>query len=251
MSDAQVPATTPATAEPIAVPSPAGTAVYAEPAPVVPVDRRVWLRSGIIAILGGYLTIGSISGGLVQQLAGFMGAGPEYTVLLVGQLVFAIGVTALGYFLVPGPLGRRILGKVVYALAIVILVVVVTLRITGGLGGFGGAWSGVSIGNPYFMVLLFGGLGWLIASGAKPLGYLALIFAFLMIPITYFLLVSGIPSAIAVMIQMVVVLIGAVLILLASWPRRPIGVVEEPALLAPTAYGTPETAPAAAPAPND
>jgi hypothetical protein len=196
-------------------------------APVRAIDRRHWLLAGIIAILGGYLTILAIGGNLIQQLLGFSGAPAEFTLLFVGQLVFAVAVAVLGYFLAPGPLGRRVLASAIYVVAVAVLVVCLTLRLGGGAGPvLGGPFIGATLTNSFFMILLFGALAWLIAARARPIAYLALLLVAAIAPIGTLFALGGISNAVSSMVQLVAVGVAAVVILLVSIPRA--SSVDEP-----------------------
>ena len=185
-----------------------------------PIDRRRVLLAGVIAILGGYLTILAIGGQLIQQLLGF-GGPVEFTVLFAAQLVFAVGVSALGYFLVPGPLLRRVIAKIVYIVGIAILVLVLVLRV-GGTGGalLGNQFVQATISNVFFMVLLFGALAWLIAVGARPFAYLSLVLAAVIAPVGLLFVLNGVSNGISYIVQLIAVAIAAGVILLISIPRR-------------------------------
>lgn len=190
------------------------------PAPTRTSSRRHWLLAGIIAILGGYLTIVSVGGSLIQQLAGFAGGPPELTLLFVAQLVFAVAVTVLGFFLAPGSLGARLLGSVVYIVAVALLVVLLTLRVSAGLGrALSGPFIGATVTNPFFMILLFGALGWLIASRAKPIAYLALVLAVVIAPVGFLLAMAGASGPVSSIVQLSLVAIAAVVVLLVSTMR--------------------------------
>lgn len=200
--------------DPLVTPAPAE--------PVRPIDRRIWLLAGIIAILGGYLTIQAISGGLIQHLAGFGNGPAELTVLLFSHLVFAVAVTVLGYFLAPGSLGMRVLASAIYVAAVVLVVAVLALRISGALGGGPGVlFVGATLANPFFVVLLFGALGWLLASRARPIAYLALLLAAAIAPVGLLFGLAGLSSVLSSIVQLVAVGVVAVVILLVSIPRRP------------------------------
>lgn len=199
------------------------------PAPNYPttIDRWRWLLAGVIAILGGYLTIQVATTGLGQIFVGY--SDPSITLLVIAELVFAVAVTALGYFFAPGPLGRRILAKAVYVVGILLLALVIWLRFT---TGFGGIPLALSFGNPFFVALLFGGLGWLIACAAAPMRYLVLLVALVALPLNYILVMAGASSGFGLVVQYVVCGIAAAAILLVSRPPIPkpiIGIAEQPA----------------------
>lgn len=191
-------------------------------------SRRQWLLAGIIAILGGYLTILSIGGQLIQTLLGYLtGAGVELAVLLISQLVFAVAVTVLGYLLAPAQLGRRLLAAVIYVAGAAVLVLSLYVRISGALGNLGGIPVAMTIANPYFMVVLCGGLGWLIATSARPIAYLSLVLAFLVMPLGYLFAINGIASALSSLIQLVVSAVAALVILAVSRPRVDDAAIED------------------------
>ncbi len=168
------------------------------PTRATPLDRWRWLLSGIIAILGGYITLGSLNGGFNILFAGLVT--PEAVVLAVLPFVFGILVTALGYFFVPAPLGRRILAKVVLVVGALLLILGVWLRMTTGAGGLP---LGMTLANAAFMLLLFGGLGWLIACRVEPIRYLVLLVALIAVPGPTLLTLAGVAGAVTYIVQLV------------------------------------------------
>lgn len=196
------------------------------PVHATPLDRWRWLLSGIIAILGGYITLQALTGGLGQVFLGFLA--PTVVAIYVAQIVFGVAVSALGYFFVTAPLGRRILAKAVWVVGVGLVILFVALRLT---TGFGGVPAGLTVANPHFMLLVFGGLGWLIASGVTPLRYLVLLVALVPVPINFLLVLGGADSALGTLVQLVITGIAAVVILLVSRPPVPkpiIGIAEQP-----------------------
>lgn len=191
-----------------------------------PIDRWRWLLAGIIAILGGYITLQALNGPFIQIFTGVL-SDTSINVLLILELVFGVAVTALGYFFVPAPLGRRILAKVVFVVGVGIVVLFLALRIT---SGFGGIPVGITLANPAFMVLLFGGLAWLIACGVAPIRYLVLLAAFVVMPLAFWMNMAGMTSGITLLVQLLVCGVIAGAILLVSRPPIPkpiIGIAEQ------------------------
>ncbi len=199
-----------------------------------PFDRWRWLLAGVIGILGGYLTIGAAIGGLLNALSGFGGFPPEFTALLVAQAVFAIAVTAFAYAVAPGSASRRILAIVIFALGVVGTVALMFGRIYAGLP-IPGTISNFLI-NPFFLVLFFGALGWLLASGARPLAFVGLLLTLIVLPLNFVFLINGVGSGISTAVQYVLALVVAVVILLISRPAR---------VAVPDTYVTPVVAPSA------
>lgn len=183
--------------------------------------RWRWLLSGVIGILGGYLTLLAISGGLLPALAGFAAPGPEYTILLVAQTVFAVVVTAFAYALAPGSVGRRWTAIAIYVVGVVLTILLALGRITGGIPG--GAVMGFFL-NAFWLVLLFGALGWLIACGARPLAYLGLLLTVILLPVSFGLIMNGFPSAASNGLQFALALVIAIVILILSRPARGVAV---------------------------
>lgn len=182
-----------------------------------PADRWRWLLAGVLGILGGYLTVSSVTGGLANVLA--FNQDWEIAVLLVGQAVFALAVTSFAFLVAPGTLGRRVLAVVLFVVITVLLVVFIIGRISGTLR-FGGPPLLV-VTNSYWIVLVAGGLGWLIAAGARPLAYLSLLLTLIVMPLGFVFTVNNITFGISSTVQLVLSLVIAAVILLVSRPAVP------------------------------
>lgn len=198
-------------------------------------DRWRWLLAGVIGILGGYLAIASAVGGLLNGLSGFGGFPPEFVALLIGQAVFAVLVTGFAYAVAPGTASRRILAIVIFSLGFVGTLALMFARIYSGLG-LPGALSGVLV-NPFWLVLFLGALGWLLASGARPLAFLGLLLTFIVMPLNFVFVLNGIGSGISTGVQYAAAFVIAVVILLIS---RPAAVVAPAAIVTPVDSPSPE-----------
>ena len=208
-----------------------------------PVDRWRWRLAGVIGILGGYLTVSWVTGGIVDAIGNPRGYGPEFLAQFVVQGVFALAVTAFAFFVAPGPLGRRVPAIVLFVVIAVALVAFLVAR----------NWGHVSLPgrylimfyNPIWIVLLAGGLGWLLAARARPLAYLTLLLTFIVVALGFAFLMNGVGYGLSTFIQYVAALAIAGVILLVSrpaapGPATPVGAVANgspsAAELAPTAF---------------
>jgi hypothetical protein len=206
-------------------PTPAAPSPYAAPsvAAAAPFDRWRWLLSGVIGILGGYLTVASVSGQLTMALSGRAAFPFEVGFLLVAQAVFALAVTAFAFMLAPGKFGRRVLAVVLFVVIVVLLVAFLVARNYGGLRVPGPGFLVVT--NPYWIVLLAGAVGWLIAAGSRPLAYLSLLLTFIVMPLGFVFAMNNISYGISALVQYGLCLAIAVAILIVSRPAlRAVGV---------------------------
>ena len=185
-------------------------------------DRWRWALAGVIGILGGYLTLSLLNGGIIQGLSRMGSYDPEIIALWVAQGLFALAVTALAYFVASGPLGRRVLAAALFIVITIVLVAVLVARISGALQIPGPGLLVVT--NPYWVVLFAGGLGWLIAASARPLAYLSLLLTFMVMPLGAIFVLNNIGFGISTVIQLVLSLAIALVILLVSRPAAPYAV---------------------------
>jgi hypothetical protein len=204
---------------------PAAMSVVAAPA----FDRWRWLLAGAIGIIGGYLTLGTVSGGLANVL--FIDQGWETTVYLLLRGIFALAVTAFAFFVAPGTFGRRVLAVVLFVVISVALVAFFVGRLSGAVR-IGGAPI-MFVTNAFWVVLFVGGLGWLLAAGARPLAYLSLLLTFIVMPLTFAFTMNNIGYAISTTVQLVLAGAIAAVILLVSRPA--------------VSYAAPAVAPAESP----
>lgn len=189
--------------------SPAGPTTVA-----APFDRWRWLLVGVIGIVGGYLTLSSVNGDLVDSLGNRGGYGMDVLALSVVQGIFAVGVTAFAFFLAGGPLVSRVIAMALFVVITVVLIAYLVARYWGALQLPG---MGVSVvTNPYWVVLFAGGLGWLLAAGARPLAHLSLVLTFVMMPFRDIVLLSGVEFGFVKLIQLVAALAIAAVILLVN-----------------------------------
>lgn len=192
---------------------------YAPATVAAPFDRWRWMLAGVIGILGGYLTVSAVNGGIVNALRSPDSYGMEQVLLFVIQGIFALAVTSFAFSFAPGPFGRRVLAIVLFVVVTIVLIAFLVGRISGVIRVPGQV--AVMVANPFWVVLAVGGLGWLLASGARPIAYLTLLLTFIVMPLHFILVLNNIPTAIAALIQLPLSLVIAVVILLVS---RPAGV---------------------------
>ena len=189
---------------------------YAEPGnTVVPAERGRALASAVAVYLGGYILVQALSGQLSAALSGvqpLQGVIP----LLAGQLVFALAAIVVGFFLAPTTTPRKAVASAIVVVGAILVLVVQAARIG---TGFGGIAAGVTLGNSFFMVALLVGAGWLIVREAR-LGWLALLAAFVLIPLPYFFVMSGVSSLVSQFVLLIAFGIVGTGILIAGRPAR-------------------------------
>lgn len=212
-------ASDPAVADP-AVPAPAPHA--AEPAPAyIERTRRPGrgLAGAIATFLGGYLVLASLSSQLSSVVMGLFRpeSGPMFdgtvAVFLVLQFVFALLVVAVGILLGSRHLGLGFAGAAIAVVASIVILFVQAARLSGVLRIPGDQAVIQSIfGNPWWAVVLWVGVGWLLARRAR-LGWLALIAVVVLIPIPTMIVLANLPSGL-VLIAMYTLsaLVGAAII---------------------------------------
>lgn len=183
----------------------------------VPEARYRNLASAVAVFLGGYLVLSSLSGVLVNQLAGY-GTQPELVALFLSQLVFAVLVVVLGFFLSNAPLSRKVIASVIVAVAVPLFLVLQAGRLTGSVGG--GIPLSITLANPAFMTVLAVGAGWLIVRGAQ-LGWLALLLAVVLIPLQFVFVMAAVSGVISQIVVLIVSAIVGLVIIAAGRPLRP------------------------------
>jgi hypothetical protein len=189
------------------------------PAPTVavPADRSRALASAVAVYLGGYLILLAFSSQIALALSSLGNLPPTYTALLLAQLIFAVVVVVVGLFLAPASAGRKVIASAIVVAGVVIALVSVILRVTGGFAGAGVPVS-LTVANTTFMTVLAVGAGWLIVRSATA-GWLALLLALVLVPLPYVFALSGLESALIQFIALgVAAAIGAVII----WAGRPL-----------------------------
>ena len=189
---------------------------YAEPTPVVaPAARDRALASAVAVFLGGYILVQSLLGQLAPALSGY-GGGAEVLFLLLSQLVFAVVVVIAGFFLAPTTAPRKLVASAIVVVGVIVTVVSQVARLS---SGFGGIASNLTVGNAIFMVALTVGAGWLVVRSAR-LGWLALLAAFVLIPVPFLFAFNGVAYAISQPISLILFGIVGTGILLAGRPAR-------------------------------
>jgi len=176
------------------------------------------LASAITVYLGGYLLISALSGQLAYSLSGSSRNPIELTAFLVLQALFAVLVVVVGLMLAAAPMATRMIAAAIVIVSALIVIFTQAVSLTGALGA-GAIPSRMVFGNAHFMLVFAIGAGWLIARAAR-IGWLALIAAFVLIPVPYTLVLASIPSIIT---QMVVLALSAIIgaaIIIAGRPLR-------------------------------
>ena len=189
------------------------------------------LASAIAVFLGGYLLLAGFSGFLSQTsmslFAGLSGrGGPEYPVsimvLAVLQFLFALIVVVVGLFLGDGPTTGKLLGATVIVVGSILTFVVLGLWIN-GLVSFPGGQAGIPFravfANTWFAIVLFGGIAWLLARGAR-LGWLSLLATLILIPVPTAMVFANAESGVVQIVMYLLSGIAGAAIILAGRPLR-------------------------------
>lgn len=193
-------------------------ASYVEPVRT-PAPGRA-LASAVAVFLGGYILVQSLSSNLATYLAVQAAREPEAAVLLLTQLVFALAVVVVGFFLAPAPVGRKFLASALVVVGSILVVVTQAMRVSGAIRwGAGGVPLTMTLINAFFMVALTVGAGWLIVRSAR-VGWLALLATVILIPLPYLFTVANISWAIIQIVMLILLGIVGVVILLAGRPAR-------------------------------
>jgi hypothetical protein len=183
--------------------------------PTAPTNARYRNLGAAIAVyLGAYLVIISLTGQLVATLAGI--AGDDLTTLLVGSLLFAVFVTVGGLTISTASIARTALASVVVLAFVGIAVASMVARVT---GSFGGPVVAFTLANPFVMVVLGVGAGWLIVRRAR-VGWAALLLVGVLVPLPTLLASLGVASPLAAVVILLVSGIVGLLILAAGRPLR-------------------------------
>ena len=193
-------------------------AAAAAPVPTSHVDRWRWLLSGVIGIVGGYVTLASVSGPLLMALNPFStGYPPEVTVQLTLQALFGVVLTVFGYLASPGGSGAgKAIAAGIWAVGVAATVALLWGRLFGEIRL--GPAANLFI-NPWWLIVLIGALGWLVAINARGLVYLALLLTLVLMPLNLLFTFNGFSSGISSIVQYVVALGVAVAVLLIARPR--------------------------------
>ncbi len=202
---------------------------YTEPSRPARPGRN--LASAIAVFLGGYLLLAGFSGFLGQTsmslFANLSGrGGPEYPasimVLAVLQFLFALIVVVVGLFLGDGPVTGKLVGAIVVVVGSILTFVFLGLW-TNGIVNFPGGQAGIPFravfANTWFAIVLFGGIAWLLARGAR-LGWLTLLATLILIPIPTAFVFAGVESGIVQIVMYLLCGIVGVGIILAGRPLR-------------------------------
>lgn len=170
---------------------------------------RRWL-TGLLGIAGGFVVLTVAIGQLPQLIAGFSGAPPSYTVLLVAQALFGLALVVTAYLVSPAPLPSRLIAVAIVVLGVVVVIVLQVVRLTVP----GNAMLLSIVSNPPAWLVLLGGLGWLIAVRARPRAYLGLAATILLfLPIMTWMVMAGVESAVSTLVMQVLALVVALVIL--------------------------------------
>jgi hypothetical protein len=190
-----------------------------QPDPLVTPAFDRWRRvlAGVIGIVGGYLTVSAVTSPVVYAATRDLDHG--FVLPGIAEGIFALGVTWFAFFVAPGTLRRRVLAIVIFTAVVVVLVALLVGWFTGTLAT--PARTFMVFANPYWVVLVGGGLGWLVAAGSRPVAYLALLLAFIVMPLQYAFAIGNIEVGASTLVQLGVSLAVAVVILIVSRPPVP------------------------------
>lgn len=176
------------------------------------------LASAITVFLGGYLLISALSGQLGYAVSGVSQNPIEVTAYLVLQALFALVVVVVGLLLAAAPEANRLIAAAVVIASALIVVVTQAVTLSGSLGA-GAIPARMTIGNAYFMSLIAIGAAWLIVRGARA-GWLALLAAFVLIPVPYSLALAGIPAIVSQIVALTLSAVVGLGIIVAGRPLR-------------------------------
>jgi hypothetical protein len=199
------------------LPSRQPAVIDAAPATVPAFDRWRWLLAGSIGIVGGYLTVIAVVSPVLSSLS--RNFDPEYLLPWIAELLFALVVTSFAFFVAPGARRRRVLAIGIFCAIVVVLVALLIGRYTGALRA--PVPTFIVFLNPYWVVLVAGGLGWLIAAGSRVVAYFTLLLAIIVMPIPFVFALNNIEYGATALVQLVLSLVIAVVILLVSRPAGP------------------------------
>jgi hypothetical protein len=174
------------------------------------------LGAAIAVYLGGYLLILSLTGSFPSVLAGLGGGEAALTTLLGGSLLFATLVTIGGYAISSASAGRTVIASIVLIVVVVVALVAMVARTS---GGFGGALVWFTLANPYAMVVLSTGAGWLLVRGARA-GWASLLLVGGLVPLPALLVLAHIAAPLALAVELLASGIVGMLILAAGKPLR-------------------------------
>lgn len=189
------------------------------------------LAGAIAVYLGGYLLLAGFSGFLGQTSLALFSAlagrpGPEYPAaimaLAVLQFLFALVVVVAGLLIGRRSVVGALIGAVVVVVGALLTFLVIGMRLTGLLpfpGGPAGVPFQAVFANPWFAIVLFGGVAWLLARRAG-LGWLALLGTLLLIPVPIALQFGGVESGVIQIVMFVLSGIVGAGIVLAGRPLR-------------------------------
>lgn len=179
--------------------------------------RARWLPAGLLGIVGGYVIVLALSGPLLLALTNFSGVYLAPALMGAAQLLFGVVAVLAAYLLAPGPIGLRLTAVVLLLGVVGLAVGVVVARTTLVLGG---PLSAVVFSQAGILVV-GGGLCWLLACRARILAYLSLLPALaLFLPIAQWLLMAGADNALVTFVTHVLALVAALVILGASAARK-------------------------------
>lgn len=202
------------------------------PSDIVTTLRPARGLAGAIAVfLGGYLLLAAFAGFLAQAsltlFSGLAGRpGPDYpdsiVALAILQFLFALVVVVTGLVLAARSRSGALIGAIVVVLGAVGTFLVLGGRLSGAMP-FPGGPAGVPVqavfANPWFAIVLFVGVAWLLARRAR-LGWLALLGALVLIPVPTALQFGGVESGV---VQIVMLLLSGIVgggIIAAGRPLR-------------------------------
>lgn len=207
----------------------AGTGAYAyapgaASTPTVPTapestrrSTRAWLLAGLLGILGGYLVVLSLPSLALEVgiSSGYSGRMPQ----LVMQMLLGLTAVIIAYLNAPGRVVGRILG-----IAVLLAAVVIAFLLQGGMIGAGvtgiSPWIRASTMSADVWLVTGGAAGWLLAASARPLAWLSLLLTLAVGPLRMMLLLQDFEQGFASTAMSVLMLVIALIVLLASKPRR-------------------------------
>lgn len=208
------------------IPRPRATTTPLQDSPAPAKEGRSWFLAGALGIAGGYILMNTVP----QFTNALMVTTSEVLPFLVMQMIFGFACTVIAYLNAPGKFPSRIVGTVLFVLVAALAVALHAARLFGFGGGLFHGFLGGLFSNYEGWIVLAGGAGWLIASGARPIGWLILVGALLVAPLRMLLVMQDLHYMTSTIVLNILMLVVAVGILLASKPRtaRPLGSPQSP-----------------------
>lgn len=195
-----------------------------EPYPVTeayraPADPGRVLASAVAVLLGGYLLLLAVNSQLPTVFAGYGNVPLAYGVLLVLQLVFAVLVVVFGFAVAPASPARKLIASAIVVVAVIVLLLTIVARLTTGFGGVGNAVTHFTVANPWLIITLSVGAGWLVVRAAT-VGWLALLPALVLSPLPFLFTINSLEFGVQQLVLLALTAVIGAVIIVAGRPWR-------------------------------